>query len=81
MLITFFAYEIIEHAFYDINEAAAYWNNMKKIAVPKNTNILPVCDFSGSIEVLSLYNSMGLEMFLEHQNQGVFKNVLFEFEN
>ncbi|WP_156006453.1 hypothetical protein [Spiroplasma tabanidicola] len=54
---------------------------MKKIAVPKNTNILPVCDFSGSIEVLSLYNSMGLEMFLEHQNQGVFKNVLFEFEN
>ncbi|QBQ07799.1 hypothetical protein SGLAD_v1c06000 [Spiroplasma gladiatoris] len=38
----FFAYEIIEHAFYDINEAAAYWINMKKIVVQK-TQIFYQC--------------------------------------
>ncbi|WP_134297582.1 DUF2828 family protein [Spiroplasma gladiatoris] len=33
------------------------------------------------MEGLPLYNSMGLGMFLAHQNQGVFKNVLIEFES
>lgn len=67
----------------DENQAAfAMWDQLPNyMDNTSNIRILPMCDFSGSMNGLPLMISMSLGMYISERNEGAFKNAFLTFSS